>query len=183
MSEQGDHVIYRVLVFSRDGTEILLTRSGSGLQFPEVSIPEWERVAEKVTYAIEKQWGEVVVCLFEPDWPLPDESSRYMVARHWRTCESSSALLRWIPISDLSDAWFSVPGDVRLVQESLARCRVPSCETDPGLFAHLNWFEELCEWAAKAINSRGLCLTGKFRQLNANASFSLIRFETNGPAV
>jgi hypothetical protein len=183
MSEQGDHVIYRVLVFGRDGTEILLRRSGSGLQLPEVSIPEWERVAEKVTYAIERQWGEVVVCLFEPDWPLPDESSRYIVARHWRTCESSPALLRWVPISGLSDAWFSVPGDSRVVQESLARCRVPSCETDPGPFTHLNWFEELCEWTAKVINARGLCLAGEFRQLNASAAFSLIRFETNGPAV
>ncbi len=183
MSEQGEHVIYRVLVFGRDGTEILLTRSVSGLQLPEVSIPEWERVAEKVTCAIERQWGEVVVCLFEPDWPLPDESSRYIVARHWRTCENSSALLRWAPISDLSDAWFSLTGDMQVVQESLARCRVPSRETDPGPFTHLNWFEELCEWVAKAINSRGLCLTGEFRQLNASATFSLIRFETNGPAV
>ena len=181
MSEQGDHVIYRVLVFGRDGTEILLTRSGSGLQLPEVSIPEWERMAEKVTNAVEKQWGEIVVCLFEPDWPLADESSRYVVARHWRTCETSSALLRWIPIRDLSDAWFSVPGDIRMVQESLARCRMPSCETDP--FTHLNWFEELCEWAAKAINTRGLHLTGNFRQLNASPAFSVIRFETNGPAV
>jgi hypothetical protein len=183
MSEQGDHVIYRVLVFSRDGREILLTRSGSGLQLPEVSIPEWERVAEKVTYAMERQWGEVVVCLFEPDWPLPDESSRYIVTRYWRTCESSSALLRWIPISDLSDTFFSVPGGMRLVRESLARCRVPGCETDSDPFTHLNWFEDLCDWAAKAINTRGLCLTGDFRQLNANAAFSLIRLETNGPAV
>jgi len=183
MSEQGDHVIYRVLVFSRDGREILLTRSGSGLQLPEVSIPEWERVAEKVTCALESQWGEVVVCLFEPDWPLPGESHRYMVVRHWRTCESSSELLRWIPISDLSGAWSTVPGDMRLVRESLARCRVPGCKTDSGPFTHLNWFEELCDWAAKAINARGLCLTGDFRQLNSSAAFSLIRFETNGPAV
>lgn len=181
MIKQGDHVIYRVLVFGRDGTEILLTRSGSGLQLPEVSIPEWERMAEKVTNAVEKQWGEIVVCLFEPDWPLPDESCRYVVARHWRTCERSSAPLRWMPIRDLSEAWFSVPGDIRMVQESLARCRPPSCETAP--FTHLNWFEELCEWAAEAISTRGLCLTGNFRQLNSSASFSLIRFETNGPAV
>lgn len=181
MSEQGDHVIYRVLVFGRDGTEILLTGSGSGLQLPEVSIPEWERMAEKVTNAVEKQWGEVVVCLFEPDRPIADESSRYVVARHWRTCERSSAPLRWIPIRDLSDAWFSVPSDIRMVQDSLARCRMPSCGTDP--FTHLNWFEELCEWAAKPINTRGLHLTGEFRQLNASPAFSLIRFETNGPAV
>lgn len=181
MSEQGDHVIYRVLVFGRDGTEILLTRSGSGLQLPEISILKWERMAENVTSAVERQWGEVVVCLFEPDWLLPDESSRYVVARHWRTCERSSAPLRWIPIHDLSDAWFSVPSDIRMVQDSLARCRMPSCETDP--FTHLNWFEELCEWAAKAINPRGLRLTGNFRQLNASPAFSLIRFETNGPAV
>ena len=178
MSEQADHVIYRVLVFGRDGTEILLTRSDSGLQLPDVSIPEWERVAEKVTCAFERQWGEVVVCLFEPDWPPPDESSRYIVARHWRSYSYTG--LQRISIRDLSENSFNDADEYRVLQESLATCR-ESRSRSP--FARLNWFDELCQWAGQAIAARGLQLTGGFRQLNASPSFSLIRLETNGPAV
>jgi len=179
MSEQGEHVIYRVLVFGRDGTEILLTRSGSGLQLPEVSIPEWERVAEKVTCAIERQWGEVVVCLFEPDWPLAPGCSRYIVGRHWRSYHSTG--LQPISITDLTEDSFSDAREYWVLQELLATCRESSRSTTS--FAHLNWFDELCRWAGQAIAARGLHLTGGFRQLNASPSSSLFRFETNGPAV
>lgn len=179
MSEQGDHVIYRVLAFGRDGTEILLMRSGSGLQLPEVSIPEWERMAEKVTNAVEKQWGEIVVCLFEPDWPLAPGCSRYIVARHWRSCPSTG--LQPISITDLTENSFSDAGEYWALQELLATCRESSRSRTS--FARLNWFDELCQWVGQAIAARGLHLTGGFRQLNASPAFSLIRFETNGPAV
>jgi Phosphotransferase enzyme family len=179
MTEPGDHVTYRVLVFARDGTEILLTRSGSGLQFPEVSIPKWERVAEKVTFAIERQWGEVIVCLFEPDWSLSPRSPRYIVARHWLSYPSTG--LQEISIRDVSEKVFSDAEQYCVLQKSLATCRESSRSRSS--FAQLNWFDELCQWAGQAIAAKGLHLTGGFRQLNASPSFSLIRFETNGPAV
>ena len=56
-------------------------------------------------------------------------------------------------------------------------------DSGTGPFARLSWFEELCEWVGGAIASRGHRLNGNFRQLNASPSFSLIRFETDGPAV
>ena len=42
---------------------------------------------------------------------------------------------------------------------------------------------ELRHWTAHVIRPLGLELTGPLRQYNASPSFSLIRFETNGPAV
>jgi hypothetical protein len=182
MSELGEHATYRVLVFGREGTEILLTRSHSGVQFPEVLIPQWERVAENVTCAMERQWGEAVVCLFEPDSPLPAGSPRYMVARHWRTCGMPRAPLQRMSVSELGAHFFANPEDYRAMQESLARCGAVS-DAGTGTFGRLDWFEELCEWAGKAVVSRGVHLTGDFRQLNASSRFSLIRFETNGPAL
>jgi aminoglycoside phosphotransferase (APT) family kinase protein len=41
----------------------------------------------------------------------------------------------------------------------------------------------MCSWIAQQIASMKIRLTGNFRQLNASASFSLMRFETTGPAV
>jgi Phosphotransferase enzyme family len=39
------------------------------------------------------------------------------------------------------------------------------------------------EWVAARAETARLSLTGKFRQLNASATFSLLRFETDGPAL
>jgi len=41
----------------------------------------------------------------------------------------------------------------------------------------------MCSWIAQQIEPMKIRLTGNFRQLNASASFSLMRFETTGPAV
>lgn len=180
MTEQGDHGTYRVIAFGSDGTEILLTRSHSGLQFPEVMIPQWERVAENVTSAMERQWGEVVVCLFEPDSPLPAGSSRYIVARHWRPCGSlPTPPPQWTSMNELAANLFSRPDDYWTMHE----CRASVSDHRTGTFALLSWFEELCNWVGTAIAARGLHLTGDFRQFNASPTFSLIRFATNGPAV
>jgi len=183
MSEQSDHVIYRVLVFGREGTEILLTRSDSGVQFPEVTIPRWERLAENITSRMKQEWGVEVVCLFEPDWPLADETFRYIVTRHWRVCGSRPAPLQWIPVTELAANLFVNFDDFRVVHESLAKCRQSPSDAEIGAFARLSWFEQVCKWAGQALAPRGLHLTGGFRQLNACTTFSLIRFETNGPAV
>jgi len=182
MSEQDDHVIYRVLVFGRDGSEILLTRSHASVQFPEVTIPRWERMTENVTSAVERQWGEEVVCLFDLNSESGNSSS-YVVARHWRTSGACASPLHWIPVKDLSAHSFDDPGDYAVIQESLARCRISVRESDEDPFARLGWLEQLCEWVGQSIAPRGIHLTGKFRQLNASPTFSLIRFETNGPAV
>jgi len=52
-----------------------------------------------------------------------------------------------------------------------------------GAFARLGWFKDLCGWVQQEVTARGFQLNGNFRQLNASPSFSLIRFETDGPAV
>ena len=41
----------------------------------------------------------------------------------------------------------------------------------------------MCSWIAQQIEPTKVRLTGNFRQLNASSSFTLMRFETTGPAV
>ena len=50
-------------------------------------------------------------------------------------------------------------------------------------FHALGWFSELRNWIESVVEPIGLQSMGGFRQLNASPSFSLIRFETSGPAV
>jgi Phosphotransferase enzyme family len=183
MPQQSDHATYRVLVFGGDGAEILLTRSHSAAHFPEVTIPQWQRVAENVASALKQLWGVQVVCLFEPNSSHVASTSRYIAARHWSACGTPPAHLQWISVRELSANLFADPNDYRAMHESLAKCRASTSDASIAIFARLSWFEELCAWIGHAIASRGLHLTGGFRQLNASSTFSLVRFETNGPAV
>jgi hypothetical protein len=185
-SGQSDRETYRVIVLGRNGTEVLLTRSGAGLCFPQVTIPRWQRAAEYITIAMRKEWGGEIICLFElPGEPPLDAQNnvQYMVTKHWRGFEGSAVPLRWIPVNDLREDSFLESPDYSAVERSLLRCSAPVPDHATGPFAHLSWFEDLCQWVGEAIASRGLHLNGNFRQLNASPGFSLVRFETDGPAV
>jgi len=186
VSGQSDRETYRVIVLGKNGTEVLLTRSGAGLCFPQVTIPRWQRVIENIAIAIRKEWGAEVICLFElPAEPPVDAQNKfqYVVAKHWRGFGESVVSLRWISIDDLREDSFVEPPDYSRLQRSLARCTALVRDPSEEPFTDLSWFDDLCEWVGGAIASRGLYLNGNFRQLNASPCFSLIRFETDGPAV
>lgn len=52
-----------------------------------------------------------------------------------------------------------------------------------GPFAKPGWLRELFRWVHEQIAPLGLRVIGKFQQFNASPTFSLIRIETNGPAI
>ena len=140
-------------------------------------------MAESVTAAVKKQWGAEILCLFELDSPLDgQDSSPYVVAIYWRTSERSAVTLHWISANDLGENSFAEPVDYSALQRSLNQSSAADRAPGVGPFARLSWFRELCEWIGAVIAPRGLHLNGNFRQLNASPTFSLIRFETNGPA-
>ena len=184
ISEGPAHQTYRVIVLGKSGSEVLLRRSGAGLHPPHVTIPRWQRMAENVTAEMKKQWAQEIVCLFELGSPLDGQNPcSYIVTSYWRTVGKSPVPLQWISVNDLSENSLAEPVDYFALQRSLRQCRGADRDPGAGPFARLNWFEELCHWIGTVIAPRGLHLSGEFRQLNASATFSLIRFETNGPAV
>lgn len=184
ISEEPAHETCRVIVFGRSGKEILLWRSDAGLHFPHVTIPRWQRVAEHVTVAMKEQWGHEVICLFEMDSPLDGKNtSLYVVTSYWRTSGQCAAPLQWISVNDVAEDSFAEPADYLALRNSLDQCGAAGGNRVPGLFGGLSWFQQLCQWVEAVIAKKGFRLNGNFRQLNASPTFSLIRFETNGPAV
>ena len=89
----------------------------------------------------------------------------------------------WVHVSSLSERTLADPADQVAVQRSLAECDRDAGAVTLGPFARLGWFRELQGWIEEAIAPLGLHLEGSFSQLNASPSFSLVRFETSGPAV
>ena len=185
-SPQSDNEIYRVIVLRKRGADVLLASESAGFSLPEVAIPRWQRVAENLSAAVKRQWGEEVVCLFHPDAStlgLDDNRIHYQVAEYCRCLGDSQVPTQWAPVEDLRQNSFVDPSDYAVVQRSLAECNTWARDPVAGPFAQLGWFKELREWIEGVIAARGLHLNGNFRQLNASPSFSLIRLETDGSAV
>jgi hypothetical protein len=81
------------------------------------------------------------------------------------------------------ESQFQEASDYAAVTKSLSECQDCASGHKHRPFARFGWFSELSAWVRRAAASEGLTPSGRFKQLNASPTFSLVRFETNGPAV
>ena len=184
-AKQNECESYRVIMFGRSGTEVLLVPGGGRFALPCVEIPRWQRVAENLTAAVMVDWGEEVVCLIEPDVSASTNATglRYQATEHRRAVGKPKMPTQWVPFSALAHDSLIGASDYLAIQQSIALCSAEGKESPSNPFARLGWFKELSEWVEVVIEPLGFHLNGNVRQLNASPSFSLIRFETNGPAL
>jgi Phosphotransferase enzyme family len=184
MAEQSESRSCRVIVIGRDGTEVLLVPRGEDYTLPSVKIPRWQRVVENLTTEIKNEWGEEVVCLFEPpaESPADGDFPGYQSAEHMRSCGSSTMPTRWVSLSMLGGVSMADARDQAAIQKTIEVCKGETGGIR-GPFAHLGWFRDLRDWIESVIRPMGFHLNGKFRQVNASGKFSLIRFETDGSAL
>lgn len=184
-AEQNECETYRVIILRRRGTEVLLVPDGDRFALPSVEIPRWQRVAENLTPAIKTDWGEAVVCLFDLDASVATNGKgiRYQAAEHWCANGRPKIPTRWVSVSALSQDSLIDPFDYSATRQSIMACNAEMQDSSAGPFARLGWFKELREWVQAVIEPLGFHLNGNFRQLNASPSFSLVRFETDGPAL
>jgi hypothetical protein len=182
--ENNEYETYRVIVLGKNGTEVLLAPNGDRFALPSVNIPRWQRVAENLTAAVKKEWGEEVVCLAEPDASASANATgtHYQAAEYWRTNGRPKVPTQWVPISALSHDSLISASDYLAIQQSIALCGAEG-QSPSGPFARLGWFKELSEWVETVLEPMGFHLNGNVRQFNASPSFSLVRFETDRPAL
>jgi hypothetical protein len=182
--QQSEREIWHVIVFSHDGTEVLLKIAESGFAFPAVEIPCWERLAENLTGALKKDWGCDALCLFAlNDSSREDHSNgdHYGVMQCWNEVERTAKTV-WKPLRSLTADSFQDKATFQTLGQSLHE--LDSYEHDPSSpFAQRGWITRLVGWAADLIRPLELEIGSSIRQYNASPSFSLIRLETNGPAV
>lgn len=173
-----------MILLGRDRTEILLWRSDVGLALPTVEILRWERVAESLTSIVKRGLGCDAICLFTPNRSREDSTSnlsRYEVMECWRDGGSTGGTT-WKAINSLNPRRFQHAEEFKTIEQCLHQLEGYEC--DPSCpFARSRWISELRGWAAETIRPLGLELTDSLRQYNASPTFSLIRLETNGPAV
>lgn len=184
--QQDDRDTYLLIITRRNGSELLCLPDGPYHALPSVDIPLGERVAEPLrntlkthldldAYSLftcprESPTGETSGTLFQvmecvhPDAPLPPTAS-------------------WAPFRSLTIASFRDAEHSRRICDALESLSHHDDTHIEGPFGKPGWLREMCSWIAQQIEPMKIRLTGNFRQLNASSSFSLMRFETTGPAV
>jgi hypothetical protein len=177
--EQSERETCHVIVFGPDGGDVLLKTTDAGFVFPLVEIPRCERLAENLTAAVRRDWGCEVFCLFSPNDGNPN-GDHYEVMECWHG--QNTGATNWIPICSLTADAFHNRAEFRTLERCLHE--LDEYKHDPSSpFAQRGWLAQLRGWTADAIRPLKLELGASFRQYNASSSFSLVRLETNGPAV
>lgn len=184
-TQQSDRETYRAIVLGQGGNELLLKPAAEGFLLLSVEVPRWRRLAENITVAIRNEWGQEAICLFNPDVSAPVTAPN---DHNYQVMECSGPTrphpgAKWVPVSSLSERTFADSADQVAVRRSLAEWDGDAGAVAQGPFARLGWFRELQGWIEEVIGPLGFHLAGSFSQLNASPSFSLVRFETSGPAV
>jgi hypothetical protein len=181
---ESDREACRVIVLGRDRESVLQRLHPTGFLLPSVEVPRWQRQAEHLTTALRRSFGCDALCLFTPknlSSGIGSNGIHYEVMELIEDEGRASGTV-WEPIRSLTEHSFQDKAEFRMIEACLKE--LDCHEQDPSSpFVKRGWFAELRNWAAKIICPLGLELTGRFRQYNASHSFSLIRFETSGPAV
>ena len=185
LSQESDRETWRAIVLRQQGAEVLLTATVSGFRLPSLEIPRWRRLAEQLTSAMKAEWGCDAICLAVLDGSTAHdgcEPTRYAVMEFWSDTRSATDRAEWIPGTSVGPQAFEDNQDYLALRQALEQCSKPPAGA-AGPFAKPGWFAELRAWIAEAIRPYGLELRNSFCQFNASPTFSLIRFETSGPAV
>jgi Phosphotransferase enzyme family len=178
---QPDCDCIRVVLFRKEAGEVLLEETDDGSALPSVLVSAHSRVAEELTSTIETLWGLSIYCLFDlPDGSDAEQGVRYQVAEARGPAHEVPRAMHWASISSLTDC---PNADVAAIQAALEAFDLYRSDTSQGPFGKPGWLPALVDWIADEAAGVGLELTGKLHQLNASPTFSLVRFETNGPAL
>jgi aminoglycoside phosphotransferase (APT) family kinase protein len=184
--QQDDLDTYRLIITRRDGSELLCLPDGPYHSLPSVDIARWQRVAQPIRDALKTHLQLDAYSLFTcPSESPTSEASRTLFQA--MECVHPNGLLPptacWAPFSSLTITSFRDAEDSRRICNALRTLSYHDESLSEGPFAKPGWLREMCGWIARQIEPLKIRLTSNFQQLNASSSFSLMRFETSGPAV
>jgi hypothetical protein len=176
----------RIILLRGKNHEVLLGFEGTHRTLPEVEIPRWQRVAERLTAALSATCGIDAVSLSSLEAPPRESRSEPICYEIMEPCvpqDEAPHEKKWVAVDCLAQTGFRDPCDFQAVRQAIAQSMAYAQDTPHRPFGRCGWFHDLKQWVEEEIATQGLHLNGRFRQLNASPTFSLIRFETDGSAV
>jgi hypothetical protein len=184
-TDQIDLQTYRLMVLRRDGSDILLSSSGSGLSLPCVQVSPRKRIAQQLVTELNGKWGMQAYCLFIPSFLATDRNGylgNYAVLECIKDNGQAPKGNCWMPCNGSMYPLTQSIEDNGTIKESLCELASYANQSKAGPFGRPGWIQELFSWAEEQLSPMGLRVNGNFQQFNASPTFSLIRLETNGPA-
>src|SRR5438309_8704024 len=181
-SQEEESDAWRILLFGRNGAELLLVRSPAGLRLPELRIPRWQRIVPNLNAEAKRLWNLDTVCLFPFDVPYSDPAAvncKYHVMEVCKPEELARVAPDFVLLSSLKEGSFAERRDYLAIQQGMGfkgACFPKDCQ---GPFSEFGAFGKISGWVEEQLRRLGLRWDGNFRQLQASASFALIRFQTN----
>ena len=176
---------WRILLFGQRGDALLVLRSARGFRLPELRIPRSQRLAPNLNAEARRQWSLDTVCLMPLDVPgsdFPADGGRYHVMEVCQPDALSRVAPQFMQMSELKENSFADPRDYEAVRQGIALDRGSPREGN-GPFSRFGTFTRISAWVEEQLEPCGLRWDGTFRQMQATASFSLIRFQSNRGAV
>lgn len=185
-SQEEETDAWRILLFGRNGAELLLVRGPAGLRLPELSIPRWRRIVPNLNAEAKRLWNLDTVCLFPFEVShseLAGVNCKYFVMEVCKPEELARVAPDFVLLSNLRKDSFTDVQDYLAVQQGMGferACFPKDCE---GPFSGFGAFGRISAWVEEQLGPLGLRWDGNFRQLQASASFALVQFKTNRGAV
>lgn len=182
-TDQPAQEIFRLIIVRRGSSEILFISSDAGWTLPCAKVSPQERLAHQLTAQLNSRLGLPAYCLFIPQLVGSTANTsrrKYAVMESFNQDNGAPQGMRWR--SRL--AFMSDPvEDCDAIEEALGELDSYANHRKAGVFGRPGWLGELLVWAQQHLEPLGLRVNGKFCQFNAGPTFSLVRLETNGPAV
>jgi hypothetical protein len=178
---------WRIILSRRDGSELLLFKTGGAFVLPQVEIPQHTRQAQALNSEMKHLWNLDVFSLY----PLAPSLSSRVKTKNVRfqvmeaiECDAvAPQAAHWLSVSSFIEIHFAEVDDecaIREWQQDLANfTKNPSCTPFgiPGCLARLQ------AWTQETLQPFGVKLSTQFVQFNASKHFSLVRFATDSDAV
>lgn len=179
--KETDTQTWRILLFAHEGSELLLFQKPAGLGLPRLRIPRWQRVAPNLNAETKRLWNLETVCLFP--FEVPGSGAAPLEKYHVMELVDPVGLARRVPgaleIAGLRDDSFADPQDLVAVRQTMAGGKASLPAECRGPFASFGSFRKVFTWVRDRLECEGLRFDGRFHQLQAGASFALIRFPTD----
>jgi len=184
--QQSECIQFRMIAFGNAASEILLLGDQQCLRLPSVELQRTQRPAEAICCSLQSEWNCDAACLFGINIPSRNDVSssvRYQVMECCGRRNSGGTPAPWLRVASLTAGCFAEVSDYEAVRQSLTAYKDYRDGLAPGPFAKPGWFDDLRQWVRDSIMPLGIELRDSFCQFNASPTFSLVRFETSGPAV
>src|SRR6266850_2770825 len=167
---------YRLIVFNRAGTEVLLEARALRYELPLVNIPKFTRPAQEITTLLRNLWHIPSVLLFSGVLEQDPERVYFGVLEaQVRSCNLPEGMA-WFPIH-YGISHLLKDKKLNALESAYVRTTNRMAGDDPEPFSRFGWLSNLQDWVRTVIRPLGMDLKD-FQQLNGCETFTLIRFDT-----